>query len=338
VRLLARARGGQIDIVDRVPRRVLRPDVSGLLDAQVGLVRRDQVVGVALTDAALAWLLRTRRWRVVLPSVYATSSGALTETQRLVAAQLYGGEDSLITGPAALRAYGLRSAPSDPRVHLLLPHRRHLTSVGSVVVIRTRRTEAHPVEREAFRLASVARAVADTARAGHDQRLVRAFVTEAVQRGLASVEGLWAEVEAGQRHGRGVLRAVVGEVRAGVRSAPEAEFKDLVEATSEIPEVRFNPVLHGPSGERLPTPDAWIEDAAIAVEIDSREYHATAEGWARTLARHNVMAGYGVLILHFTPAEIRSAPEEVRRRLVQAYRSRLRDGAHPVIQVSPMLF
>jgi very-short-patch-repair endonuclease len=45
--------------------------------------------------------------------------------------------------------------------------------------------------------------------------------------------------------------------------------------------------------------------------VDSREYHYSAEDWQRTMRRHDRLVAQGVLLLHFTPGQIRSAPEEV---------------------------
>ncbi|HEX4257982.1 MAG TPA: hypothetical protein VH089_23025, partial [Streptosporangiaceae bacterium] len=57
--------------------------------------------------------------------------------------------------------------------------------------------------------------------------------------------------------------------------------------------------------------DAWWEDAGVVAEVDSRAYHYSAEDWQKTMQRHDRLAAHGVLLLHFTPAQIRTAPQEV---------------------------
>jgi hypothetical protein len=300
---------------------------------QLGMVRRDQVVGVVVSDGALKWLLHTGQWRVVLPSVYAVAGGALTDEQRLVAAGLYCGESAQVTGPAALRIHGVRYGPEDHRVHMLTSHRRHLSSTGFVVVHRTRRPDPQPVRRGRLAVVSIARAVADTARTCDDLRAVRAFVADVVQRRLATVAQLHVELELAKRNGTLLLRQALLDLGEGVRSAPEAALKDIFDASSVLVGTRWNPILVTASGEPLPTPDAWIDEVGIAVEVDSREHHSTPDGWARTLRRANRLARRGALVLHFTPAEIYVDPDAVRRTVVEAYLRRRDAGVRAAVRL-----
>jgi very-short-patch-repair endonuclease len=64
-------------------------------------------------------------------------------------------------------------------------------------------------------------------------------------------------------------------------------------------------------GKLVAVADAWWEEAGVVVEVDSREYHFSAEDWQATMRRHDRLVAQGVLVLHFTPAQIRNAPEEV---------------------------
>ncbi|WP_281891681.1 hypothetical protein [Phytohabitans aurantiacus] len=316
-----------------MPRRRLQVDISGLVDLQYGVVRRDQIVGATLTDGSLRWLLRSRQWQVVLPSVYASFTGRLTDAQREVAAQLYCGPSSQLTGPAALRAHGMRYAPDDELLHMLVPHTCHVSSSGFVLVRRTRRLDGRPVQRGAVTLASVARAVADTARACVDLRSVRAMVAEAVQRRLTTVALLREELDSGARKGSALMREALGEVASGVRSAPEAQLRQITETSSALPAVLWNPALVTLSGLPLPTPDGWIDDVGIALEVDSREHHSMPDDWSKTLHRHNILTSHGALVLHFTPTAIYAAPETVRRTIVESYLERVRSGGKAAIRL-----
>jgi len=53
----------------------------------------------------------------------------------------------------------------------------------------------------------------------------------------------------------------------------------------------------------------------VVAEVYSREYHFLAADWQRTMARHDRLVAHGVLLLHFTPQQIRTAPEEVAAQL-----------------------
>jgi len=61
--------------------------------------------------------------------------------------------------------------------------------------------------------------------------------------------------------------------------------------------------------------DAWWEEAGVEAEVDSKAYHYSAGDWQRTMARHDRLVARGVLLLHFTPRQIRIAPEEVAAQI-----------------------
>ena len=73
----------------------------------------------------------------------------------------------------------------------------------------------------------------------------------------------------------------------------------------------FNASLHDGSGTFIARPDAWWPELGIAVEVDSREWHLSPEDHANTLARGRRMAKYQVVVLRFTPRQIRTKPAEV---------------------------
>ena len=57
--------------------------------------------------------------------------------------------------------------------------------------------------------------------------------------------------------------------------------------------------------------DAWWPAAGVAGEVDSREWHLSPEDWQKTLSRHARMTALGLLVLHFTPGQIRREPAQV---------------------------
>ena len=63
--------------------------------------------------------------------------------------------------------------------------------------------------------------------------------------------------------------------------------------------------------ELIARPDAWWPDHGVAVEVDSREWHLTPEGWERTMRRHARLTALGISVLHFSPRQIRDEPDQV---------------------------
>jgi hypothetical protein len=321
-----------------MPRRRTRPDLDGLLEKQYGLVRRDQVLGDApesLTKGALRWRLERGHWQTVLPAVYATHGGPLTREQRAFASLLYAGESAQLTGPAALHLHSLRFAPADDLVHVLIPDRRRLSPARFAAVSRTHRLDPQASSIGRMAVVSAARAVADTVRMvpGLDERAARALVVEALQRRMTGLSELQAELCDGPKRGSLLLRSVLSEVETGLRASPQARLRELCTSSAALPEIAWQPTLVGPDGERLPRPDGWIADTAIALEIVGAEFDPSPESWTQQLKRHNAFAEYGVLVLTFTANELRMEPATVLATIVRAYLERARAGVRHCVRM-----
>ncbi|MFC4036863.1 hypothetical protein ACFO1B_00375 [Dactylosporangium siamense] len=290
---------------------------------QQGLVSRAQVAAAGMTRSCLRWRLHTKRWKVVLPGVFAMFTGDLHREQQLIAALLYGGPDARLTGAVAMTVHGFRSAPDERCVRIVVPCGRRVPSTGFVRVHRTKRPDPFARRVGTFRVASPERSVVEAARAAVDRRRVRAWVAEAVQVGHCTVEDLVRELRAAPRAGTAVLRLAIDEVIAGVRSVAEGDARALLAGSAVLPGLVWNPRLIGPAGVVLPTPDGWVAEADLAVEVDSREYHLSPEGWERTMRRHRQLAEAGALVLHFSPQQIREEPAAFVRSVERAYLTRL---------------
>ena len=125
-----------------------------------------------------------------------------------------------------------------------------------------------------------------------------------------TVKTLTTELSAGPNAGSALFREALADVAEGVRSAAEGDLKDLL-TTAGLPMPLFNPSLHDDTGAFIARPDAWWPELGIAVEVDSREWHLSPEDHAKTLARGRRMAQHQIIVLRFTPRQIRSQPAEV---------------------------
>jgi hypothetical protein len=275
----------------------------------------------------------TGRWQEILPGVIATFSGSVDDGQRLVAASLYGGPAAQITGACALRERGLRYLPRDDVVRLLVPRNARTRSTGFVVVHRTLCLDPRPMYEGCVVFTSVARAIAEAAARCRDLRAVRAMVAEAVQSRVCLVENLVEELGRMPRNGSALLRRAVEEVTAGVRSVVEAELRAGTLHSTVLPAVLWNPSLVGPDSRNLPSPDGWIDEVGVAIEVDSREYHLSPEQWQRTMARHALLTSYGAAVLHFPPSQIRKDVGTVVRVIERTYLERRKAGIRPAIRV-----
>ncbi|SCL61142.1 Transcriptional regulator, AbiEi antitoxin, Type IV TA system [Micromonospora yangpuensis] len=307
------------------------PELDATARAQHLVVTRAQLLSVGCTDMHLYRQARRGRWQRVLPATYALFSGTLTEEQRRVSAALYAGPQAQLTGLAALHWYGFRYSPRSDAVQLVVPHHVRRRSAAYAQVSRALTLDGRARHTAFYPVCSPARAVVDAARDLRQLRPVRAVVAEAVQRGYADLPGLDEEIRRARRSRTALIRQAFAEVVAGTRSAPEAELRECLAGSRVLPAILWNPRLSNGTGESMPTPDGYLADAALALEVDSQEYHFSPDDWSRTLDRHNQLSRYGILVLHFTPARIRREPGRVRQLVEEAYESRR--GSVPLTRV-----
>lgn len=279
------------------------------LDGQLYVISRPQALACGLTAGALRH--RTRPdgpWRALLPGVYLVDAREPNVPQREVAAMLYAGDGSMITGIAALWRHGIRY-PVPDTVDVLVPALRKVQSTGFARLWRTTRLPARPWTVGGIRFAPAPRAVADAALNPTASDEVRAIVAAAVQQNRCTIPELTAELSRGPVRGSARFRQALAEVASGVRSIAEGDLRNLLRR-GRVPAPYYNAKLF--AGEVfLAMPDAWWPAAGIAVEVDSREWHLSPADWERTLRRHAEMSAHGIIVLHFTPGQIRREPERV---------------------------
>jgi hypothetical protein len=161
---------------------------------------------------------------------------------------------------------------------------------------------------------------------------VQAVVCEAVQRGGCTLEELLAELNAGPRTGSRWYREALAEISAGIRSEAERDLKRVIDR-SDIDKPMYNPRLYSLEGVFLGIPDAWWQQAGVAAEVDSRQYHVSAKDYEATVARHNRMEAAGIHMLHFLPGTIRRDRRAVLAPLRDAIEAGRRNPQLPVVAV-----
>jgi very-short-patch-repair endonuclease len=280
-----------------------------------------------MTNAALRARIRSGgSWQRLLPGVYLAATGSPTPDQRDMAGLLYAGRGSVVTAAAALRRLGLK-APRTDVVDILVPAARRRQSTGFVRVHRSTRMPEQVCAAGLIRFTMAARAVADAARGLTELREVRAVVADSVQRGWCRAADLAEELRRGPVAGSALFRQVLAEVADGIRSTTEGDLRDLIKRAG-LPVPMFNARLYV-GNVLLAVADAWWPGAAVVVEVDSREWHLSPEDWERTLRRHARMTARGILVLHFTPKQIRAQPDQVAaaiRAALEAGRAGRRSG------------
>jgi hypothetical protein len=296
-----------------------RDPLRKLLDKQHGVLSRSQATALGIGMSSIAYRIRPGgRWQRVFPGVYLTDTNEPTVDQLDMAALLYAGNRSMLTGRAALRRYGIMPSYAGS-LDVLVPATSNRDNRGCV---RIRRTSRLPLaaSQGPIRFTLIPRAVTDAALAAASVRDMRAIVCLGVDRGC-SIQDLAAELGSSRLHGSARLRVVLADVARGIRSGPEGDLMDLIDR-SDLPTPAYNPRLY--VGEAfLAMPDAWWEAFGVAAEVDSREYHFDEADWEHTMRRHGRMTAAGIRVLHFTPRRIRAEPE----RVIATIRQTLQTGS-----------
>lgn len=292
-----------------MPRR-RAADVDRSLKDGVTVATHTQLKDAGIPLSTITFRIRSGApWQRLLPGVVALHSGPPTHHERRRAAVLYGGAGTALTGVDALVEYRVSRAVAleSDRVHVLVPHGVHRTSHGFAVVTRTRRMPS-PVMVRGIPCAPVARALVDACRQLSDRDAVRGLVAEVIQSGRCSVDDLRDEVLAAARQRTALSRDVLAEISAGVRSVAEARVRKVFQAHG-VPAPRWNVDVVGADGAWIARPDAWWEDVAAALEIDSMAWHLSPDAYRRTQERQRRMTVRGILVLAVAPAVAVERPQ-----------------------------
>jgi hypothetical protein len=155
-----------------------------------------------------------------------------------------------------------------------------------------------------------------------DQRDALAVAAAAVQLGRVSVTELLVEAYEGPARGRPRLLRVIKALQAGIRSAPEEDFRQLVLRSRRLPEPLWNCLLQMPDGRRF-SPDALFVDAALIHETNGRRYHAPDEAgedrFEDMQRRADLLTTEGFTILQNSPARIRAEGRVVIGEVERCY-------------------
>jgi hypothetical protein len=205
--------------------------LAKLLGQQHSVASRAQLLALGMPDRAMQYRLRAGPWQALLPGIYLSAAEPPSFAQKEMAALLYAGPDSLVTGPAALTHHGTGNPADVGVIDVLVPIRRQRLDMGFVRLHRTARMPARTLSAGPVRVVLAPRAVTDTAWQLTSPADVRAVVTDAIQSGRCTVDELVAELSAGPIRGSAALRSVLAEIAAGPARPRPCVTVELSEAS-----------------------------------------------------------------------------------------------------------
>jgi very-short-patch-repair endonuclease len=298
---------------------VVHPDIRILEIAarQHGVVAREQLREAGLSRGAIEHRLRKGTLRALHRGVYRTGP-TTTKYQAQAAALLACGDEAVLTHQTA--AGILRILP-EPRpeapVHVSGP--RTLRGPGSGVRLhRVGRVPADEIEhRHGLALASGPRTILDLAACLGPYDLERALA-RAERQELCTLDQVRAIAQRYPgRPGRGKLRALLDDIvePALTRSPPELLLLKRLRQAG-VPQPRTNARIHGMEV------DLVFPDYGLAVEIDGHAFHRQRPAFEDDRSRDAALAARGIMVLRFTPRQLRKEPDKVLARLCLALGAR----------------
>lgn len=299
--------------------RTATPDVirlRALLRRQHDVITREQALDCGLTRSGLAHRIRAAGpWQVLLPGIYLTVTGRPDHDQLDMAALLYAGPGSLLTGRAALRRHGLppdspgAEPGTDPGIDVLVPAGRQRRSRSFVTVQRTTRMPAGISVDGVISYAPAARATADALRRMTDIRQARALTAAALASGACSAEQLERELAEGPIRHSALLREVISGIRGGSGPAPRSALRTLL-THSKLPLPVFDARLYdGPI--LIARVDAWWAEAGVAADLGSGGWPLAPETWKAAMRRQTRLAEHGIIVLQLSADQLDEEPETV---------------------------
>lgn len=275
---------------------------------QDGIIARRQLLACGLSPAQARQRIDTGHWKAVLPGVYATFTGPLSETARVWAAVLYAGPQACASRGTALWLAGALSQPP-PVIHLDIPADRRVRAPAGIRVHLNQAFSRHLHPSACPPRTRIEDAVLDMAHDEPKMERVLGLVLQTTQRRLTTASRMRSALARRARHRwRALLTEVLTEVDAGIDSPLELRYARDVEKRHGLPRGLRNQPETRPGGGR------WYRDVrypewATVVELDGQEAHPTDQRF-RDLRRDNVAVVQGDGVLRYGWRDVAGRPCE----------------------------
>lgn len=278
----------------------------GIGAESAGIVELRDCLTLGITDDKLRWLVKSGRWQLVHPRVFATFSGPVPYESLVYAALFYAGQDAVLSHDSAGASHGLCIRP--PSIHLTVPYEREVDGRDGLVVHRSRTLTDADVCLSRPAKTTVERTVLDLLASRRSADAALGLVGDAIRTRRTSTQRLREAITAAScTKWRRVVLEALPDVAAGA------------ESPLEIRDARLRR-LHGlPTGTRqvrraedgIEVLDVVVEEWRVHVELDGRLGHDGAQERWRDMRRDNRSERLGFRHLRYGWADVFDRPCEV---------------------------
>lgn len=283
---------------------------------------------------------RKTRWQEPLPRVVVPHRGPVDDDHLLLAQGLWAGRNAVLSGSAALARLAINMGDRKQLVTFVIPDSGRARRHGVVQLVRSTRSPRIKLKHGVVPVAEPARALADAAvHERHRAGTLEHAAISVLQRGLTTPERLEEELWSRPRQSVAPVWKGLGAFRGGAWSRPEGVLREVVEGDGGFPELLTNCRLEslGEEPVLIGVPDGYFEEAGVAVQVHSRQYHqgvddAGGDQWARTVEKDGDLVAHGVRVVGVTPWTLYRRPGVFLARLHQAVALGL-EGPRPEVRV-----
>ncbi|MEI7054854.1 hypothetical protein WBG06_03470 [Nocardioides sp. CCNWLW239] len=289
-------------------------DWRGIAAAQGGLITRAQLAEAGMARWGVAHRIASERWQLLSPTVIATTTGELSDVQRIWHAVLHAGEGAMAGGLTAAELAGLKNWRREETT-VLVPYRRgRPRALPGVRFVRVRRSLTAVGSPPRCRIEP---AVLLFAAADRSERTAQGVLAAVVQQQLTSPESLleWLDRLAPLRRAA-VLRRAIEDIEGGAQSLAEMDVRRMCR-TFGLAEPLRQVKRRDADGRIRFTDCEWrlADGRTLVLEVDGG-FHMEVEHWENDLARQRALAGTDRVIVRRTARELRDEPERVARDLL----------------------
>jgi very-short-patch-repair endonuclease len=283
-----------------------------LAGGQHGVISRDQLRSLGMSDSAISHAIRTGRLHRVFRGTFALTQ-QISRRGRLSAAVLACGKGAVISHRSAGALLGFLN--QGPAVIDVIPPQERGRQVDGIRFHRVRtprRDEVGTVD--GIPCTSPARTLVDLAGTVGDWTL-RSCFERAAQKRMLDMPTIEVSMDAGRR-GNPSLRALIDEWRRAAPVAKKGKLKSPLEAKvlpllvrRDLPAPLLNAPIKIPNG-RIEVDFLWPEHRLV-VEADSRDFHGTDLAFERDRWRDRELFRVGYNTLRITHQQAEQEPEAI---------------------------
>lgn len=292
----------------------LVPGLRDLAQAQLGVVRRDQLRDLGVSHHHVRRQVQAERWRALGPHAVVLQTGALSRQQRLSLGVVHAGPGSELDLWAALEHAGLRGWER-PHVHVAVLRGRRVVPLDGVMVRQVSGRVLAGGRGAWPPAAPPARAAVEAACLERTDNAAVGLLLAVAQQRIASADAMRFELDRLWRPKRAaMLRAALFDAGAGSESVAELDVVLLVRRAG-LPEPRRQVLVR--TAEGVIKVDLVVElpdGRTLVIEVDG-VHHDDPRQRARDAARDAALIAQGYLVLRIPVSELRVDPAGVVRRL-----------------------